>query len=82
MRLTDFLKEKYDKRTDKDSIFGVGISDAEFRAFTIDYLLGEDWYVTDPLSQTQVNEIALVEILKKYSKRYKKEIKDEHRRDI
>lgn len=75
MRLLDFLKEKYDKRTDKGNIFGVGISDAEFRAFAIDYLLGEDWYVVDPLSQTQVNEIALIKILKKYSKRYRKEYK-------
>lgn len=75
MRLTDFLKEKYDKRTDKGNIFGVGLSDAEFRAFAIDYLLGEDWYVTDPISQTQVNEIALIEILEKHSKRYKQEYK-------
>ena len=75
MKLTEFMKERYEKREDKDNIFGVGVSDAEFRRFIIDYLLGEDWYVVDPLGQTQINEIALHEILEKYSKRYKKEYK-------
>jgi hypothetical protein len=75
MILTEFMDERYKNRKDKDNIFGVGISDAEFRSFIIDYLLGEDWYVTDPLGQTQINEIALYEILEKYSKRYKKECK-------
>jgi hypothetical protein len=69
------MKDKYDNQDDKDNMFGVGITDAEFRTFAIDYLLGEDWYVTDPLGQTQVNEIALADILSKYSKRFKKEIK-------
>ena len=73
MKLFDFLSDKYDKRKDKDNIYGVGISDAEFRAFMIDYILGEDWYVVDPLGQTQINEIALHEILEKCSKRYRKE---------
>lgn len=75
MTLTEFMEERYKNREDKDNIFGVGISDAEFRKFAIDYLLGEDWYVVDPLGQTQVNEIALATILSKYSKRFKKEIK-------
>lgn len=75
MTLTEFMSERYKNRKDKDNIFGVGISDAEFRQFIIDYLLGEDWYVADPLGQTQINEIALYEILEKHSKRYKKERK-------
>lgn len=73
MTLTEYMNKKYSEREDKDSIFGVGISDAEFRRFIIHYLLGENWYVVDPLSQTQVNEIALYNILEKYSKRYRKE---------
>ena len=75
MTLTEFMKKRYADREDKDNIFGVGVSDAEFRTFIIDYLLGEDWYVVDPLGQTQINEIALNEILEKYSRRYKKELK-------
>ena len=76
MTLTEFMNERYKNREDKDNIFGVGISDAEFRHFIINYLLGEDWYVVDPLGQTQVNEIALNTILKKYSKQYRKEYKN------
>ena len=75
MTLTEFIEERYKNREDKDNMFGVGISDTEFRRFIIDYLLGEDWYVVNPLVQTQINEIALYEILEKYSKRYRKECK-------
>lgn len=80
MTITEYMKKKYDNREDKDNMFGVGITDAEFRKFAIDYLLGEDWHVTDPLSQTQVNEIALGTILSKYSERFKKELKPLRRR--
>lgn len=73
MNLTEFMNDKYKNREDKDNMFCTGMSDAEFRQFAIDYLLGEDWYVTDPLGQTQINEIALYRILEKYSRRYKKE---------
>ncbi len=76
---TAFMKERYDNREDKDNIFGVGISDSEFVTFAIDYLLGKDWYVTDPLGKEQINEIALEEILEKYSKEYRKE-KSRYRR--
>ena len=75
MTLTKYMENKYSNRKDKDNIFGVGVSDTEFRHFIINYLLGEDWYVVDPLGQTQINEIALYEILEKYSKRYRKECK-------
>lgn len=75
MRLTEFMDERYKNREDKDNMFGVGVSDTEFRQFIIDYLLGENWYVVDPIGQTQINEIALYEILEKYSKRYRKEYK-------
>lgn len=74
--LTEYMDEKYKNREDKDNLFNVGVSDAEFRRFIIKYLLGDDWRVNDPLGQTQVNEIALCNILRKYSKQYKKELKD------
>lgn len=73
MTLTEYMNKKYSEREDKDNIFRVGISDAEFRRFIMHYLLGENWYVVDPLGQTQVNEIALYNILEKYSRRYRKE---------
>ncbi len=80
MTLTEFMDERYRNREDKDNMYGVGVSDSEFRKFIIDYLLGEDWYVVDPIGQTQVNEIALYEILEKYSKRYRREKKATSRR--
>lgn len=73
--LTEYMNDKYRNREDKDNIFGVGITDSEFRMFIIDYLLGSDWYVVDPLSQKQINEIALFDILNRYSKKFKKERK-------
>ena len=79
MKLTEFMSKRYKNREDKGNIFGVGISDAEFRAFIIEYLLGEDWYVIDPLGQTQINEVALYEILEKHSKQYRKECKNRKR---
>ena len=80
MTLTEFMNERYKNREDKDNMFGVGVSDKEFRTFIINYLLGENWYVVDPLEQTQINEIALYQILEKYSKRYKKECKKQKER--
>lgn len=74
--LFEFFKEKYIRREDKEDFSLIGISDADFRHFIIDYLLGNDWYVADPVDQEQANEIALHEILSKYSKRYKKEIRE------
>ncbi len=79
--LIAYMDKLYANRKDKDNIYPVGISDAEFRHFIIYYLLGEDWYVTDPLGQTQINEIALEEILESYSMRYRKERKVADRRE-
>lgn len=52
------------------------ITDVDFINFCIKYLLGDDWYIPDPLCHNQVNAIALNEILSKYSKRFKKERKN------
>jgi hypothetical protein len=44
--------------------------------FLCDYLLGEKWSVVMPESQKQVNSAIVDEILFKYSKRYRKEVKE------
>lgn len=75
LTLTQFLLQKYKETDDKSNMYGVGISDAEFRHFTMQYLLPDDWYITDPLGQSQINEIAICEILKKHSKQFRKERK-------
>ena len=72
---TEYMMKKYENREDKDNMFGVGITDSEFRSFAIQYLLGENWHVVDPIGQTQINEIAIMQILEKYSKAYRKEAK-------
>lgn len=82
MILSEFLDEKYKNRSDPENIYGVGISYVQFRDFIIDYLLGPDWYVVDPIGQTQINEIALLEILEKYSKRYRKERKQHLKKGV
>lgn len=73
MTITEFFNKKYRERADKDNIYGVGMSDAEFRHFIIEYLLPEGWCVTDPIGQSQINELAIYEILEKHSKKFRKE---------
>lgn len=43
--------------------------------FLTNYLLGENWYVTMPENQEQVNSVIVWEILNKYSKEFRKEKK-------
>ena len=51
------------------------MEDKKALEFLTDYLLGENWYVVDPISPKQVNTNIVHEILWKYSKRYRKEWK-------
>ena len=53
-------------KIDNDNIYPDPTTDADFRRQVIDMLLGKDWYVVDPLSQSQVNTIAIEEIKRKY----------------
>ena len=39
-----------------------------------EYLLGEDWYITDPVSQEQANTIIVAEILDTYSRDFRKDL--------
>lgn len=71
----NFIRNKQAQREDKDNIFCTGITDAEFIKFAIKYLLGDDWYVVDPLGYSQIIQLALEDILFKYSKQFKKEYK-------
>ena len=71
----DFVHNKQAQREDKDNIFCTGISDTEFVKFAIKYLLGDGWHVVDPLGYSQVTQLALEDILFKYSKQFNKEYK-------
>ena len=52
------------------------MSDKQVRQELIDYILGKDWYVVDPLSQDQINAIAVEEIKRKWDMLTNKKLKD------
>ena len=49
-------------------------------SFLTDYLLGEDWYVANPVNTEQCNTEAVHEILMKYSRQYRTEYKRAYKR--
>ena len=71
----DFIVEKEFYRENKDNIYCTGITEKEFIKFAIKYLLGDNRCVADPLGYNQTIQMALEEILHKYSKKFKKELK-------
>lgn len=40
-----------------------------------EYLLGKDYYIVDPIHSEQANDVIVDDILKKYSRRYRKELR-------
>ena len=56
-----------------DNIFPPGISEKTALDILQVWLLGEDWYVVDPLNGQQVNNEIVYQILYKYSDEFKKE---------
>ena len=72
----DFIIEKENNREDKGNLYCTGITEKEFIKFCINYLLGDNWHVADPLGHYQIIQIALEEILNKYSKQFRKELSD------
>lgn len=59
----EWLGRKYAEREDKDDILPVGMTDAEFVEWAIRILLGDGWRTDAPVSQDQVNEIAMENII-------------------
>ena len=53
----------------------VPLSDREAIQELIDYILGEDWYVVDPLSQDQINAIVVDDIERKFAKLTNRKLK-------
>lgn len=70
----DFCLEQEKNREDKDNIYCRGITDSEFVYFITKYLDEENWYVADPLGDSQIKQIQLERILLKYSKEFRKEL--------
>lgn len=73
VRFTEYMTEE--KKKDPDNIFDPPLKAQEAINFLCDYLLGEDWYVVDPVGTEQVNTEIVHQILYKYSRRYRREYK-------
>lgn len=69
------FNEWLNKNWQKDNMFPPPLNAQLALQFLKDYLLGEDWYVVNPLGQEQINSEMVAEILNKYSKKYRKEVK-------
>ena len=68
-----WLKKENEK--DKENMMPVSLNAQLAISFLKDYLLGQDWYFPSPASAEQVNTEIVYEILEKYSKEFKKELK-------
>lgn len=80
MKAEDFIKDKYEKREDKDNILPPATDGQEGLCILYKHFLGEDWYVVDPLHPTQINTVAIAEILKRYPSGKFRRIQKERKR--
>jgi hypothetical protein len=60
---------------DPDNILPPALDFEKAICFLKNYLLGEDWYVAYPGSAKQITTDIVYDILKKYSKKFRKELK-------
>ena len=69
-----YLRECYDFDDFKEKIliFSANLNDIAIE-FIKDYLLNENWYTVNPVSNEQVYTEILIDVLDRYSKKYKKE---------
>lgn len=70
-RFTTWLENNWQK----DNMFPPPLDAQEAITFLEYYLLGENWYIVNPLTNAQANVESVHQILYKYSKKYKKEYK-------
>lgn len=64
-----------DENLEKDNMLPPLLEPQTALNFLQEYLLGEDWYIVNPLTTSQANCEVVHDILYKYSKKYRKEIK-------
>lgn len=76
MNLIDWLKEHWDK----DNILAPCMDAQTAVNFLCDYLLGDDFCIMYPATNDQANTEIVCEILQKYSKRLRKEIRAEKKK--
>lgn len=71
MTFTEWLDENWEQ----DNMFPPCLDPQIALNFLEQYLLGEDWYIVNPLSTSQANCEVVDSILYKYSRKYRKEYK-------
>ena len=64
MKAEEFLERI--RNDPKENLFPKGTDAQEALNILIAHFLGNDWYIVDPLSVSQVNSVAVLEILQKY----------------
>lgn len=69
MKFTNWLNANWEK----DNMFPPELNAQKALDFLQQYLLGEDWYIVNPLSTGQANCEVVHDILYKYSRKYRKE---------
>lgn len=74
MTIIEWLRDK-NSTENKDNILAPCMDAQTAVNFLIDYLIGDDWYVAYPACVEQVNTKAVMFILQKFSRKYKKELK-------
>lgn len=62
----DKILNKYSNNPE-ENIYPKPMTDAEFVRVVKDYLLGEDWYIADPVSPAQANVYIAVAIIEKFN---------------
>ena len=72
--------EWLDENWEKDNMFPPSLDAQKAIDFLCDYLLGEDYYIVNPLSTSQANCEIVHDILYKYSRKYRKEYRAEYKK--
>ena len=63
-KFLQMIENKY--MYESENIYPESMTDREFVQIMLDYFLGEDYYVADPLGHEQINTIVACEIISKY----------------
>ena len=66
---------KLENSKDPDNMLPPALDFEKAIYFLKNYLLGEDWYAEYPGTPKQINTDIVYDILKKYSKKFRKELK-------
>lgn len=63
-KFLQMIENKY--MYESENIYPESMTDREFVQIMLDYFLGEDYYVADPISHEQINTIIACEIISKH----------------